>query len=466
MKISNFFNAFLGELQKIGQALVLPIAVLPIAGLLLRLGQQDLLNNPIITEAGLVIFKNLALLFAIGIAGGLAKDRDISAGLAGATSYLILVGITKIMNESNDLLIFGGVIAGFIGGYTYNAFHMTKLPVFLAFFGGKRFVPIMAGIISVAIAMILGNIWPSVSMGIENLGNWIVSAGGIGLFFYGFFNRLLIPFGLQHIIEKYAYFALGTFTDASGATVIGDLNRFFAGDPTAGIFMSGFFPVMIFGLPAAALAMYLSVPKEKRSTVSGLFFSVALTSMLTGVTEPIEFSFLFVAPLLFVVHAIFMGLSYAITNALGVHAGFTFSGGIIDLVLSWKYGTNVGFIFLIGIGFFVLYFVSFLGLIKLLKLKTPGLEKESISNETTPSSSEYATLAPLYVEHLGGKENFKEITNCVTRLRLKLVDSSKINEAEIKKLGSKGIIAMNDSVQVVIGTDVEFLAAEIKKQLH
>ncbi|MGL4560662.1 MAG: PTS transporter subunit EIIC, partial [Brevinema sp.] len=188
MKKTNFFQIILGELQKIGQALVLPIAVLPIAGLLLRLGQPDLINNTIITEAGLAIFNNLALLFAIGISGGLAKDRDVSAGLAGATSYLILVAITKSIDPANDLLIFGGVLAGFIGGYTYNAFHLTKLPVFLAFFGGRRFVPIMSGVFSVPTAIFLGSVWPSVSIGIANLGNWITSTGAFGLFFYGFFN--------------------------------------------------------------------------------------------------------------------------------------------------------------------------------------------------------------------------------------------------------------------------------------
>ncbi|MGL4562348.1 MAG: PTS transporter subunit EIIC [Brevinema sp.] len=469
MKKTNFFQIILGELQKIGQALVLPIAVLPIAGLLLRLGQPDLINNTIISEAGLAIFKNLALLFAIGISGGLAKDRDVSAGLAGATSYLILVAITKSINPENDLLIFGGVLAGFIGGYTYNAFHLTKLPVFLAFFGGRRFVPIMSGVFSVPTAMFLGHVWPSVSIGIANLGNWITSTGAFGLFFYGFFNRLLIPFGLQHIIEKYAYFALGSYTNAAGEVFTGDLNRFFAGDPTAGIFMSGFFPVMIFGLPAAALAMYLCVPKEKRNLSVGLFASIALTSLLTGVTEPIEFSFLFVAPILFVIHAGYMGLSYAVSYLLHIRAGFTFSGGIIDLVLSWKYGTNPGLILLIGIGFFVLYFITFYALIKLLNLKTPGLEVDSDTEESSDSSiasSEYTKLAPLYIEYLGGKENVKELTNCVTRLRLKLNDPTKMNEAQIKKIGSKGIISMNDSVQIIIGTDVEFLATEIKKQLN
>ncbi|MGL4560658.1 MAG: PTS transporter subunit EIIC, partial [Brevinema sp.] len=266
-----------------------------------------------------------------------------------------------------------------------------------------------------------------------------------------------------------AYFALGSYTNAAGEVFTGDLSRFFAGDPTAGIFMSGFFPVMIFGLPAAALAMYLCVPKEKRNLSVGLFASIALTSLLTGVTEPIEFSFLFVAPILFVIHAGYMGLSYAVSYLLHIRAGFTFSGGIIDLVLSWKYGTNPGLILLIGIGFFVLYFITFYALIKLLNLKTPGLEVESDTEESSDSSiasSEYTKLAPLYIEYLGGKENVKELTNCVTRLRLKLNDPTKMNEAQIKKIGSKGIISMNDSVQIIIGTDVEFLATEIKKQLN
>lgn len=464
MKNFNFFGSLLSELQKIGQALVLPIAVLPIAGLLLRLGQPDLLNNPVILEAGLAIFANLPLLFAIGIAGGLAIDRDIAAGLAGALAYLILTAVTKVINPDNNLLIFGGVIAGFIGGYSYNHFHRVQLPVFLAFFGGKRFVPIMAGLISLFIAMVLGNIWPSISEGIQNLANWITGAGAVGLFFYGVFNRMLIPFGLQHIIEKYAYFALGSYTTPNGDVVVGDLNRFFAGDPTAGIFMSGFYPIMIFGLPAAALAMYLAVPKERRSIISGLFFSVALTSLLTGVTEPIEFSFLFVAPVLYAIHAIFMGISFALADIFGLKAGFTFSGGLIDLMLSWKYFTNGWLIPVLGIGFSFAYFILFYSLIKLLNLNTPGRSEETTVSQSTSSNS-YDEIAPLYLAALGGKENIRELTNCVSRLRIKLHNSDLLNEDDIKKLNCKGIIKMHDSVQIVIGSDVEFLAAAIKKCL-
>lgn len=460
-------GSLLDELQKIGQALVLPIAVLPIAGILLRLGQPDLLNNPIVSEAGSAIFSNLALLFAIGISGGLAKDRDIAAGLAGALAYLILTAVTKAINPDNNLLIFGGVIAGFIGGYTYNHFYQTKLPDFLAFFGGKRFVPIMAGLISLGISLILGNIWPTVSEGIQNLANWITGAGALGLFFYGIFNRLLIPFGLQHIIEKYAYFALGTYTDASGEVIIGDLNRFFAGDPIAGSFMSGFYPIMIFGLPAAAFAMYLSVKKSQRSNVSGLFLSVALTSLLTGVTEPIEFSFLFVAPILYAMHAIFMGLSFALADILGLKAGFTFSGGIIDLILSWKYATNGYLIPILGIGFAVAYFSVFYFLINKLNLDTPGRNTEENTTPLQPkTNNSYTELAPSYIQALGGKDNFTELTNCVTRLRIKLKDSTIIDEAKIKSLGAKGVMKLQDSVQVIIGSDVEFLAEAMKHEIN
>ncbi|MGL4367792.1 MAG: PTS transporter subunit EIIC [Brevinemataceae bacterium] len=464
-KISEFGGIILSELQKIGQALVLPIAVLPIAGILLRLGQPDLLNNSVISEAGLAIFANLALLFAIGIAGGLSKDRDIAAGLAGGVAYLILSSVTKTINPENDLLIFGGVIAGFIGGYTYNNFYQTKLPEYLAFFGGKRFVPIMAGLIALGTALILGNIWPEISENIKNFAEWITSAGAFGLFVYGVFNRILIPFGLQHIIEKYAYFALGSFTDASGKTVVGDLNRFFAGDPSAGMFMSGFYPIMMFGLPAAAYAMYLATPKENRKAVFGLFFSVALTSLLTGVTEPIEFSFLFVAPVLFAIHALFMGLSFALADIVGLKAGFTFSGGLIDMILSWKYFTNGELIFVLGAGFAAAYFIVFYFMIKMLSLQTPG--QQDLPSDTTQTlksqKNSYSDLAPLYLKAIGGKDNINELTNCVTRLRLKLKNTDLVDESTLKSLGAKGIIKLHDSVQIVIGSDVEFAAAAIKE---
>ncbi len=466
-----FFSSLLAQLQKIGQALVLPIAVLPIAGIFLRLGQPDLLNNEFIMKAGLVVFENLALLFALGIAGGLAKDRDISAGLAGALAYLILTTVTRVINPENNMAVFGGVIAGLVGGYTYNRFSGTVLPVFLAFFGGKRFVPIVAGFISLFLGVLFGYIWPYFDAGITGLANWVTVSGGIGLFFYGVLNRLLIPFGLQHIIEKFAYFVLGSYIQPDGQVVTGDLNRFFAGDPTAGMFMSGFYPIMIFGLPAAAAAMYLAAPKQRRKAVFGLFFSAGLTSLLTGVTEPIEFSFLFVAPVLYAVHAVFMGLSFAFAHIFGLRAGYTFSGGLIDMILSWNRFANGWLIFAMGIVFAVLYFISFSALIRLLNLKTPGRGDEAseagvASTEiNSAKSKKYEALAPQYVQALGGADNFIELTNCVSRLRLKIKNPDLVNEAELKKLGAVGVVKLKDTVQVVIGADVEFLAAEMKAVL-
>lgn len=463
-----FFSSLLAQLQKIGQALVLPIAVLPIAGIFLRIGQPDLLNNEFIMRAGLVIFENLALLFAIGIAGGLAKDRDISAGLAGALAYLILTTVVKVINPENNLLVFGGVVAGLIGGYTYNRFAGTVLPVFLAFFGGKRFVPIMAGFISLLVGVLLGYIWPYFNAGITWLANLVTTSGGIGLFFYGIFNRLLIPFGLQHIIEKFAYFMLGNFIQPDGQIVTGDLNRFFAGDPTAGMFMSGFYPIMIFGLPAAAYAMYLAAPKERRPMVFGLFFSAGLTSLLTGVTEPIEFSFLFVAPLLYAVHAVFMGLSFALAHIFGLRAGFTFSGGLIDMILSWNRFERGWLIFVLGGIFAIAYFFIFTALIRLLNMNTPGRGDGDIAvtvDGTKVKNKKYSEIAPQYVEALGGVDNFVELTNCVSRLRLKLKNPELVNEPELKRLGAIGVVKLKDTVQVVIGADVEFLAAEMKSVL-
>ncbi|MGL4525169.1 MAG: PTS transporter subunit EIIC [Spirochaetia bacterium] len=468
--VKDFFARVLAELQKIGQALVLPIAVLPIAGIFLRLGQPDLLNNEFIMKAGLVVFENLALLFAIGIAGGLARDRDVAAGLAGGLAYMILTTVTQVINPANNMAVFGGVIAGLIGGYTYNRFAGTVLPVFLAFFGGKRFVPIVAGFISLIVGVVLGYLWPFMNAGITGFAVWITKSGGIGLFFYGIFNRLLIPFGMQHIIEKFAYFVLGEYATPAGDVVTGDLQRFFAGDPNAGMFMSGFYPVMIFGLPSAALAMYLSVPKERRNAVLGLLFSAALTSLLTGVTEPIEFSFLFVAPLLYAVHAVFMGLSFSLAHVLGLRAGFTFSGGLIDMILSWNLFTNGWIIFLLGAAFAVLYFFSFTLLIRVFNLQTPGRGESVVlggagSQAGGIKNKKYQELAPSYVAALGGAENFVDVTNCVSRLRLKLKNSDALDEVKLKSLGAIGVVKLQDTVQVVIGADVEFLAAEIKAVL-
>lgn len=453
----------LGSLQNLGKAILLPVAVLPIAGLLLRLGAGDLFDNKFMFEAGLAIFKNLPLLFAIGIAGGLARDNHVSAGLAGAVAYEVMKGSMLAINPANDMAVLGGVIGGLIGGSVYNRFSNMQLPVVLAFFSGRRFVPIASGFFALITALVFSFIWPPLNSLIQGAGAWVIEAGSGGLFVYGVLNRFLIPTGLQHILEKTAYYVIGSFTMPDGTIITGDQSRFFVGDSTAGIFMSGFFPVMIFGLPAAALAMYHSAKKERRILVAGLLISASLTALLTGVTEPIEFPILFSAPLLFLFHSIMMGVSFAVCHMLGYQAGFTFSGGIIDMALSWGISTKPWLIFIIGPIFSVIYYFGFLILIRLLNAKTPGREDDNAPLTPMATPKNYKEKAELYMSALGGKANLVVIDNCATRLRLKVVDQSLVLDAKLKALGAAGVIKTADNLQVIIGADVEFLATALKE---
>ncbi len=283
----------LGFFQRLGRALQLPIAVLPVAALLLRFGQPDLLNVPFIAQAGGAIFDNLALIFAIGVASSWSKDNAGSAALAGAVGYFVMTKAMVTINPEINMGVLAGIITGLVAGAVYNRWAGIKLPDFLSFFGGKRFVPIATGFFCLILAAIFGYVWPPVQHAIHSGGEWIVSAGALGSGIFGFINRLLIPTGLHQVLNTIAWFQIGEFTNAAGAVFHGDINRFYAGDGTAGMFMSGFFPIMMFGLPGAALAMYLAAPKARRPMVGGMLLSVAITAFLTGVTEPLEFLFMF-----------------------------------------------------------------------------------------------------------------------------------------------------------------------------
>ncbi|NIF75290.1 PTS N-acetyl-D-glucosamine transporter, partial [Burkholderia sp. Ap-962] len=385
-------NPFL-KIQSLGRALMLPIAVLPVAGILLRLGQSDVLNIKMIADAGGAVFDNLPLLFAIGVAVGFARDNNGVAALAGAIGYLIETAIMKDIDPKLNMGVLSGIIAGIVAGMLYNRYKDIKLPDYLAFFGGKRFVPIVTGLVCVILGIVFGYIWGPIQNVIDAAGHWLTTAGAVGAFVYGFLNRLLLVTGLHHIINSLAWFVFGSFTPpGGGAAVTGDLHRFFAGDPSAGGFMAGFFPIMMFGLPAACLAMFHEAPKERRAVVGGLLFSMALTSFLTGVTEPIEFSFMFLAPVLYVIHAVLTGLSLAICQLLGVKLGFTFSAGAIDYVLNYGLSTKGWIAIPLGLAYAVAYYGLFRFFIRKFNMATPG--REPATAEDAATSGAAGGLAP------------------------------------------------------------------------
>ncbi|APR37367.1 N-acetylglucosamine-specific PTS transporter subunit IIBC [Paraburkholderia sp. SOS3] len=466
-------NPFL-KVQRLGRALMLPIAVLPVAGLLLRLGQPDVFNIKMIADAGGAIFDNLPLLFAIGVAVGFAKDNNGVAALAGAIGYLVEIAVMKDINDKLNMGVLSGIVAGIVAGMLYNRYKDIKLPDYLAFFGGKRFVPIVTGVVCLVLGIAFGYAWAPVQSAIDAAGHWLTTAGAIGAFVFGLLNRLLLVTGLHHILNSLAWFVFGSFTPPNGAAVTGDLHRFFAGDPSAGTFMTGFFPVMMFGLPAACLAMFHEAPKERRAMVGGLLFSMALTSFLTGVTEPIEFSFMFLAPVLYAIHAVLTGLALAVCSALGIHLGFTFSAGAIDYALNYGLSTKGWEAIPIGLAYAVIYYGLFRFFIRKFNMATPGREPESADAAQAASSAAedgYAapvagaalTRAQRYIAALGGAGNLTVVDACTTRLRLSVVNAEKVSDAGLKAIGARGVLKRGSTnVQVIIGPEADMIADEIR----
>jgi PTS system N-acetylglucosamine-specific IIC component len=471
--------AAFAKFQKLGRALMLPIAVLPVAGLLLRLGQPDLLNIKWIADAGGAVFTNLPLIFSIGIAVGFAKENHGAAALAGGIGYLILTAVLKSINDKLDMGVLAGILCGIVAGNLYNRFYNIKMPEYLAFFGGKRFVPIITGLACVILGLLCGYIWPVVQTGIDWVGHALINAGGLGLFVYGLLNRLLLITGLHHILNSLVWFVFGSYPGPDGKAVTGDLHRFFAGDPTAGSFMTGFFPVMMFGLPAACLAMYHAARPENRKVVGGLLMSMALTAFLTGVTEPVEFTFMFLAPILYAIHAILTGISMALMNFLGVRLGFTFSAGAFDYIISYRLGTNGWMLIPVGFAYFIIYYFLFSFAIRKFNLATPGRAEAAALEPGAEAAAPVAggaleaggAAAPLsgpvgYVRALGGNRNLKLVDACTTRLRLEVADDSLVNEAALRTLGARGVVRPSrNALQVVIGPQAEILAGEIREAM-
>jgi PTS system N-acetylglucosamine-specific IIC component len=399
-------RAGLGVLQRLGRSLMLPIAALPVAALLLRLGQPDMLGDgatglalgarwpwltpvaDVLAAAGGTLFANLGLLFAVGVAVGFARSSDGSTALAAVVGYLVFDAVTGAMSPSVlhststnpapviDYGVFGGIVIGITAALLWQRFYRLKLPPYLAFFGGRRFVPIITGIVAVVIGVVLSFVYPAFETGLTAFGRWLVGNEIIGAGIYGFANRLLIPLGLHHILNSVPWFAVGSYTGVNGNVVHGDVARFMSGDPTAGTFMAGYFPIMMFALPAAALAIYQEAAPAKRKMVGGVMLSAALTSFLTGVTEPLEFAFMFVAWPLYLIHAALTGTSLALVNALGIKDGFGFSAGAIDYAINFTGATRPGLLVPIGVGYAVVYYLLFRTAIRRFDLATPGREHD------------------------------------------------------------------------------------------
>lgn len=471
-------------LQRLGKSLMLPVAALPVAGILMGIGYWIDpsgwgANNVIaafLLKAGGAIIDNMAILFAIGVAVGMSDDNDGAAGLAGLVSWLM---ITTLLSTSVVAMIQGveveavnpafvkiqnqfiGIVAGLIGASCYNRFKNTKLPDFLGFFSGKRCVAIVTALVSIVAAIILFFVYPLIYNGLVSFGESIIAMGPIGAGIYAFFNRLLIPFGLHHALNSVFWF------DVAG---IDDIAKFWGGTGVlgeTGMYMSGFFPVMMFGLPAAAYAMYRCAKSSKKKAAAGILLAAALSSFVTGVTEPLEFAFMFLAPVLYVAHALLTGISVAVVAALPVRAGFNFSAGLVDWILSFKAPMALNPLYLLGIGliFALIYYVVFMVMIKKFDLKTPGREDDGEEDsKAVLANNNYTEVAKIILEGLGGASNISSIDNCITRLRLEVKDSTLVNEKKIKSSGVSGVIRPGKtSVQVIVGTQVQFVADEFKK---
>lgn len=480
--------------QRLGKSLMLPVACLPVCGILMGIGYilapaamaGEVAGYTVggvsytigffLIKAGDALISNMAWLFAIGVAIGMSDDGEGTSGLAGLVSFLmittllssnVVAGLTgaeadpafaKIQNQ------FVGIVAGLIGATCYNKFKATKLPDALSFFSGKRAVAIVTAAASIVAAAILFVIWPVVYGFLVALGKTFLGWGAVGAGVYTFFNRLLIPFGLHHALNSVFWFDVAD---------INDLGNFWGNTGVfgeTGMYMTGFFPFMMFGLPAACLAMYHTAKKGKKKEVYGLLASAAFCSFFTGVTEPIEFSFMFLAPGLYVVHALLAGITAGITISFPIRAGFSFSGGAIDMVLSsfTPLAQNPWFLIPVGIVVGILYYFVFRLVISAFKLKTPGREDDDVEAEkrVVLSNDNFTEVARIVLEGLGGKANVKSLDNCITRLRLEINDYTKVDEKKIKSAGVAGVMRPSKtSVQVIIGTKVQFVADEMKKML-
>lgn len=498
-KKSKGVNIMMKYLQKLGKALMLPVAVLPICGLLMGIGyllcpstmQGGDINGFVnllglfLVKAGAALIDNMALLFVIGVGVGMSDNNDGTGGVAALASWLMITTLLSagtvtafmpsVADNQDAMLAFGkianpfiGIIAGIIGSTCFNRFKNTKLPDWLSFFSGKRCVAIIAGVVSIIASVILLFVWPLIFGALIALGQSIVGMGAVGAGIYAFLNRLLIPVGLHHALNNVFWF------DTIG---LGDLSHFWAGETSAdvtwslGMYMSGFFAPMMFGIPGAALAMIQCAKDNKKKVAIGLIASAAVCSFVCGVTEPFEFAFMFLAPALYLIYALLYGIFTVIAVAIGFRAGFCFSGGATDLLFSASLpaAQNTWMIIPLGIAAFVVFYAVFRFAILKWDLKTPGREDDDVSDEEKAavlSNNDYTKVAEIILEGLGGKDNITDCDNCITRLRMEVKDYTLVDEKKIKSAGVAGVMRPSKtSVQVIIGTKVQFVADEMKKML-
>lgn len=467
-------------LQRIGRSLMLPVAILPAAGILLGIGSAgfsiipDILNQ-IMAQAGGAIFGNLPLLFAIGVVLSLT-DNDGVSSLAAIVGYVVFLATMGVMAgtlgietksimgiTSIDTGVFGGILVGILASVMFNRFYKIQLPDYLGFFAGKRFVPIITAFAAIVLGIVMSFIWPPIGNGIDAFSNYAVSGNPVAMgFVYGFIERMLIPFGLHHIWNVPFQSQMGEFVTSAGMVVTGDIPRFFAGDPTAG-FLAGGFLFKMFGLPAAAIAIWRSAKTQNQKIVGGIMISAALTSFLTGITEPIEFAFMFVAPVLYLLHAIMAGCAFMITNFFSIKMGGSFSHGLIDYALSFSIGTKSLWILGFGALYAVLYYTVFTAAIRLFNLKTPGREEE---DETANSNEIGSQLAYDLFAAFGGSKNIKNIDACITRLRITVHNTELVDVEAIKGLGATAVLVVGQNMQAIFGPRSDRIKTEMNELLQ
>ncbi|ULL17454.1 PTS glucose transporter subunit IIA [Paenibacillus sp. H1-7] len=460
---------WMGNLQQLGRSLMLPTITIPVAAILLRLGTlpwQDLHMarlGEIMIFFGNTIFTYLPMIFAVGVALGLTEGAGI-AGMSALIGQLMFNQATKhYLGDEFHLGIPGGILIGLIAAVLYHRVKNIQLPEYIQFFGGPRMVPLLMGLSILVLSFITIQIGPYLEYFMQTLSTAILGLGGFGAFVYGVIHRLLVPSGLHHVFNNFFWFQLGAYEKPSGEMVFGDLPRFFAGDPTAGIYMAGLYPIMMFALPAIALAIIQEAREDLKPKIRATFLTAALASFLTGVTEPIEFAFLFVAPYLFIVHAILSGLSMSIAYYFDIHHGFSYSAGAIDFLINLHLAHNGWLLIPIGIGYFFVYYYLFRWAIRRFQLPTAGREEGSQLEEW---AGDIPYRSPLILQALGGKNNIKNIEACITRLRLTLDNDKLLDIAALKNLGAAGVIRLGGgNVQVVFGTYSEIIREEIKKVL-